>query len=373
MATSSAITRQKAAKLEARLVRSLRIPMERRRMERRLLKFAQDHPKEGVAVLLKYLDHENPRVTESVRRVLDEATAPKEGMRAVLDNFVHHSQLVRRNAVLFLTEKRGFHAATYASFYEHTYLLIAMARNKEIPVSDIEALAEVSKDTYLEGETILALQDIAACLDFIKHRHRTADTLKGYVIEMLKMAPDLTRMGAYDGRIEEPLRRAILASKSRSVDETKEIINVRALESSVRGELNRVGRLVNGEFEERPVMDYSQMSGTDVFILSKLRTFLETVTAMTIAGKREEGLRMLSTYLETDYQEYWEQSKARIDGHDRSALFSVYIIGLVCLKLASYLMSQTAEDIYQKYYRGLEPEPSVHIIPWPEPIMKMIA
>lgn len=373
MATSPAIAKQRAAKMEAGLVRSLRLPLERRRTERKLLKLAREHPKEGVALLLKYLDHENESVSKSVRRVLEDATAEREGMRAVFDGIVHANQTVRRNAVAYMTEKLGFHAATYASFYEHTYLLIAMARNKEIPVTDIEALAGVSKETYLDGETIQALQDIAACLDFIKQRHRTADTLKTYVIEMLKMAPDLTRMGAYDGRIEEPLRRAILASKSRMVDETKEIIHTRSMESSIRGELNTVGRLVNSSFGERPTMDYASMSGDDVFVLSKLRNFLETVTALAISGRREEGLRILGTYLDNEYGDFKVQAKGRIEAKDPSALFSIYIIGLVCLKLASYLMPQSAEDIFQRYYRGLEPEPSVHIVPWPEPIMRMIS
>jgi hypothetical protein len=35
-------------------------------------------------------------------------------------------------------------------------------------------------------------------------------------------------------------------------------------------------------------------------------------------------------------------------------------------------MSQTAEDIYQRYFRGLEPEPSVHVLPWPEPVLNII-
>lgn len=373
MVDSPAVSRTRAAKIESGLVRSLRIPLERKRMERRVLKLAVGDPRAAVTILLKYYDHENPKVLERVHEMLERITVTKEGMHAILDDIVHPNQLVRRNAVVYLSAKRGFHATTFASFYEHTYLLIAMAKNKEIPVSDIEALAEVSKDTYLEGETIQALQDIAACLDFIKHRHRTADTLKGYVTEMLKMAPDLTRMGAFDGRIEEPLRRAIMASKSRAVDETKEIIGVRSLESSVRGALNRSGRLALGAFDERPAMDFEHMSGSDAFVITKLRSFVESVTAKAINGKREEGLQLLNSYLERDYKDYMDQTKARIDDKDRSALLSVYIIGLVMLKLASYFMSQTAEDIYQKYYRGLESEPSVHVMPWPEPVMKMLA
>ncbi|MDD1746245.1 MAG: hypothetical protein LUQ16_00620 [Methanomassiliicoccales archaeon] len=334
------------------------------------MKLVEEDPDTAISILLKNLDHENDKVANFVHQLLERSTKSKKGMRAVLNNIVNPNQVVRRNAVAYLSAKRGFHVATYASFYEHTYLLIAMARNKEIPVSDIEALVEVSKETYLEGETIKALQDMAASLDFIKHRHRTADTLKTYLTEMLKLAPDLTRMGAYDGQIAEPLRRAINASKNRALDETKEIIEVRTMESSVRRDLNHIGRLVKGSFQERPTLAFEHMTGVDAFVITKLRSFIDSVIAKSIAGKREEALLTLISFMSTDLKQYMEDSKERLEGKDRSALISLYIIGLVLLKLASYLMSQTAEDVYQKYFHGLEVEPSVHVLPWPEPIVK---
>jgi hypothetical protein len=370
VSNSPAIRRQRASKIEAGLVRSLHAPLEKKRIERRLMKLAEEDPDAAVALLLKNLDHENEKVATFVHQLLEKCTKSKKGMRAVLNNIINPNQVVRRNAVTYLSAKRGFHAATYASFYEHTYLLIAMARNKEIPVNDIESLVEVSKDTYLEGETIKALQDMAACLDFIKHRHRTADTLRTYLTEMLKLAPDLTRMGAYDGQIAEPLRRAINASKNREMDETKEIIEVRTIESSVRKSLNHVGRLIKGSFVERPILDFEHMSGVDAFIVTRLKGLIDSVIAKSITGKREDGLRMLVSYMSADFVQYMEEYQSRLDGKDRSALISLYIIGLVLLKLASYLMSQTAEDIYQRYFRGLEVEPSVHVLPWPEPIVK---
>jgi hypothetical protein len=230
-----------------------------------------------------------------------------------------------------------------------------MARDKEIPVGDIEALVEVSKEIYLEGETIQALQDIAACLDFIKHRHRTADTLKGYLIEMLRMAPDLTRMGAYDGQIAEPLKRAIHASKNRVMDETKEIIEVRKLEYLVRKDLNRMGRLVKGSFEEKPNLDYERMSGADAFAITAMRPLIDKVTSKAIAGKPEEGLRVLTSYLGTEYRKYLDEAKQRIEGKDRSVLISIYTIGLTLLKLSSFLMSQTAENVISATSDALSP------------------
>jgi len=184
------------------------------------------------------------------------------------------------------------------------------------------------------------------------------------------MAPDLTRMGAYDGQIAEPLKRAIRASKNRKMDETKEIIEVRMLESIVRRDLNRIGRTVKGSFDERPDLDFELMSGPDALEVARMKTVIDSVTSKAIAGKREEGLRLLNSYIRGDYKHYVDDSKDRLESKDRSAQVSIYLIGLVILKLSSFLVSQTAEDIYQRYFRGLEPEPSVHVIPWPDPIIR---
>ena len=372
MNNGPAFNKKKAARIESGLVRSIHFPLEKKRIERRLLRTAEEDQNTVVIILLKNLDHENQKVAEFSHKLLEKSTKSKKGMRAVLESVVNPNQAVRRNAVMYLSSKRGFHAITYASFYEHTYLLLAMARNKDIPVGDIEALVEVSVDDYLEGETIQALQDIAACLDFIKQRHRTADTLKRYVTEMLRMAPDLTRMGAYDGQIAEPLKHAIHASKNREIDETKEIIEVRIMESSVRRVLNRMGRQAKSTFEHRPNLDFEHMTGGDVFTVTKLKGFIDSVTSKAMVGKREEALKALTSYLAADYAQYLQDSKRRMEDKEGSALASVYIMGLVVLKLASYLMSQTAEDIYQRYFRGLEQEPSVHVLPWPEPVMKLM-
>jgi len=373
VATSSDARRKQVTKVEASLERSLRSPLERGSMQRRVMHLASEDPTEMVTILLKFYDHENPKTAGEVRSLLEKITSDPRAMRVVLDDITHSNPSVRKNAVIFLRQKKGFHAATYASFLENTSLLITMAHNKDIPVQDIEALLEVSKDSYLNGEMMEALQDIAACLDFIKHRQRTSEALRGYVTQMLKMAPDLTRIGAYDERLGEPLRKAIQASKNREVDETKDIISVRTQESTIRSDLNRIGKAIRSSTDDKPSIDHSQMAGADVWAMSRLKGFIETITSLAIAGKREEGLKLLGDYLEDDYPEFHEAAKERIGSKDQSALFTEYNIGLVALKLASYLMPQTAEDIYQRYFRNFEPEPSIHIVRWPDVALKVIA
>lgn len=365
--------RMEAERIEASLIRSIHIPGERIRIEERVIRHAAEDPSEMVTILLHNYRHDNKHIATEVRKLLDRLAEERMGMKAVLDDINHPVREIREAAVEYLRERNGIYATSYAAFLQHADLLIALARSKDIPVADIQALVEVSKESFLDGEMIDAMKDIASSIDFIKHRHRAADQLKGYVTEILRMAPDLTRLGVYDERFEEPLKRAINASKMRALDETKEIIAIRGIESSIRNSLDKIAKVVRTRAKLKPTMQMEQMQGDDVMALVKLRNILGSVTQLTVAGKRSESLLNLQEYLKNDYLQYYLRAKKRFDSDEQSASSTVYIIGLVVLKLASAMMPQTAEDIYQKYYRFYETEPSVHIVPWPEALIKLMA
>ena len=100
------------------------------------------------------------------------------------------------------------------------------------------------------------------------------------------------------------------------------------------------------------------------FLGSGKTTFLERTVA------KYRGRRIV--YLVNEFSSYYENSaKKRIDEMDPSALFTVYVIGIVSVKLVSDIIPVTAEEIYQKYYRGLERDPSILMVTWPEVVMRM--
>ncbi|HTY48001.1 MAG TPA: hypothetical protein VMB46_10110 [Methanomassiliicoccales archaeon] len=370
---AAAKRRRQLARLEAGLPRALRLPMERDRFRRKLLRTAKTDPAEITAIILKSYFHNSKRVAREARAILEQVTEERAGMKGVLDNLAHPNREVRRAAVEFLKSKNGMHAVTYASFYENTALLIAMARNKDIPVDDIEALAETSKDSLLDGEPMEALQDIAASLDLVKHRHRVASTLKVYVSEVLRMAPDLTRIGAYSEGVESSLKRAISASKSHVIDETSDIISQRRTEASIRGALAKAGRTLQTTTKDRPDLPFDQMQGVDVWAIARMRPIMQAVTSQTLAGNREAGLAALDAYLKDDFVKFFEEVRGRLDENDPSAQMTAYALTITALKLASGMLPQAAEDLYQKHLRALEIEPSIHVVPWPEAVLVAVS
>jgi hypothetical protein len=349
-----------------------RLPLEKERAEQRILELARQEPYDAAIVLLKHMHGGSKRTKEDAARLLKTIMENRNGLRAVLDAAVHPKKEIRVHAVEVLRERAGDRAVTYASFYQNASLLVSVARSKDVPTVDIEALMESSKDSFVDGEIMEALEDVGTSLDYLKHRLRAANMLRGYLSEVLKMAPDLSRMGVYDERIEAPLKRAIQASKGRYVDETSEIVEQRRLEASLRSDLNALCRDAVSGLESKPSLEPSQLDGSDVWVLSSLGSLIQDVTTLLVSGDKGRSLTRIGEYVRNHATVYSEESAQRRKEGNASAILTCYTMAFVGLRLASGVLPQASEDIYQRCFRTFEGEPSVHIVAWPEIVMKVM-
>jgi hypothetical protein len=367
--------KKEASQIEKEMLLSFRspIPANRLIMQKKMINYGESDPELTLLVLFSHFDHKDAKVANSVRDALIEITKRKEAMATLLELIMHPDRDIRRNAFKFLGDTKGFHSTTYVSFLEQTLILMALSRKKGIPVNDISALVEVSRNSYLDGRTMEAIKDIATCLDLIKHRIRSVEHLKNYLVDVLRMAPELTKMGVYPGNIEEPIKRAIKASKTRDYNETGTIIEGRSRESLVRKELTSIGKTINKVTGTRPTMEPVDISGTDVWLLTALQELMDIVTSYTIAGENPDAMDTMVNFLGEDFKDFYhEEMDERIKEGDQSAIFGLYTVGIVCLKLTAPLIPDPIEKIYQDYFRRYEDDPSIHIVLWPEIIMKIL-
>jgi len=364
--------RRRIARIDSSFTIIRRLPIEKERAEHRIIEQARQEPSEVVAILLKHMHEGSKRTKDDAAKLLHVVIEERSGMQAVLDATAHPKNEIRVQAVEVLKDRVGVRAVTYASFYQNASLLVSVARGKDVPTADIEALIESSKESFLDGEMMEALDDIGTSLDYLKHRLRAANMLKGYLSEVLKMAPDLSRMGVYDERIEEPLKRAIRASKGKYVDETSEILVQRKLEFSLRTDLNLLCRGAVSGMASKPSLEPSQLEGSDVWILSGLGKLIQDTTTLLVSGERQKSLLRIHEYVRNGAMAYAESSAERRREGDLSAILTCYTMAFVGLRLASGVLPQASEDIYQRYLRTFEGEPSVHIVAWPEIVMKVM-
>jgi hypothetical protein len=363
-----------AARIEPMLIDSLSsvFPWERKRVEARVLRTAKTEIRQMMTVLLRYYDRDDDKVKGSIKKLIADISNTAAGKQAIIDNVSNINRDVRKGVKLAIQDIWGAHAVLYAMLYEQTVILTGFARKKDVPVDDIERLAITTKTTFMEGETVRAIVDISHCIELVKLRYRNVETLKNYLAEMLRSVPELTKMGVPTASMEESLRTALAVSHNRRFEYTSGLIDDRMRELEVRDRLLFIGGIVKDNIPVRPDRQMAELNGTDVWAFERMSDIIQVTMASNLAGTRSLSLKILHHFLVNEFSSYYEaNARNRLVGRDPSALFTVYIIGLVSLKLISDLTPVAAEDIYQKYYRHLERDPSVLLVTWPEAVMAM--
>lgn len=340
------------------------------RIRRKLVKRAGDKPRETIVLLLRNYEAGDERVKRSIIEILAELARDRSILALVLEEMVHPSRSVRKAVQSFLRETVGPHAVIYASLYEQTMLMVAMSKRKDVPVEDIVSLAELSKETFMDGEVMEAVRDIGFCLDHAKHRYRSSEQLKDYLSDFLRMAPDLSRMGVYSSSIEEPLRKAMKAARNRSFDETKEMIEERRREAELRNDLRSIVREIKGSVTSRPLLDMAALSDGDRGELSTLRGVVESVEVLVNGDRRARAVALLHEYMGGLLRTYDATLRPRVGAGERGAVATMYFAGLTCVKLASFLLPSTGEEAYLNGFRHIEGAASIQVVVLPEEITR---
>lgn len=354
-------------RLEASMLDSFSSDLESdaERIRRKLIKRAGDRPQETVVLLLRNYENGDERVKRSIIETLAELTRDQAVMSMVLEEMVHPSRNIRKAVQSFLGAHIGPHAAIYASLYEQTMLMVAMSKRKDVPVEDLVSLSELTKETLMDGEVMEAVRDIGFCLDHANHRYRSSEQLKDYLSDFLKMAPDLSRMGVYSSSIEEPLRKAMKASRNRSFDETREIIAERKKEAELRRDLGSIVQEIKAAVTSKPVLDVKALSDEDREELSTLRGLAESVGTLVSGNRRVKVLDMLHEYIDGLQRGFETTLSPRLSAGDQGAVAILYLTGLTCVKLSSYVLPCTAESAYLAGFKDLEGAASVQAVVLP--------
>ena len=159
--------------------------------------------------------------------------------------------------------------------------------------------------------------------------------------------------------MEESLRTTLNVNRNRQFDYTNDLIEERMCELEIRDELISIGETVKANVRVRPEMQLAELNGMDVWAFEKMSEIIQMTTASKPYGHEvHRAQRVCTASWSTSSPTYYENNaRKRIEEMDPSALFTVYIIGIVSLKLVSGLIPVAAEEIYQKFYRALGARP----------------
>jgi len=335
------------------------------RARRKLLKRAWDRPEETVLLLLRNFENDDERVRRYVLEALTELAAERRLLSVIMEEMAHPDREVRKAVQSFLGKLVGPHAAIYASIYEQTMLQLAMSRRKDVPVEDIASLAELSKETFMDGEVMEATRDIALCLDRARHRYRSSEQLRVFLADSLKMVPDLSRMGVFSSSIEEPLHRAMRAARERSFDETREMIEERSRESELRRDLCSIVEWVGASVTYRPLLDTGSLTEKDREELAIIHRLAVSIESMLDSGDAVKATAQLHEHIVGMLRRYRSTLAPRARSGEQGALAVMYFTGLACVKMASRLLPVTAEGAYLEGFRNIERAASIQVVVLP--------
>lgn len=367
-------SRSETEKIDSVLIESLASPLalERRRMENKVISLAKKENVAVVEMLLRHFDTDIERAKESIQTCLVEISAAFEGRQAIVESLSSSNKDIRKGAKLILPVIWGTPSSPFATLFEQTYLMIEMAKEKGIPVDDIETLMDLSKQTFLDGESMKAINDIGTCLEFAKRRYKNSETLKVYISDMLKISPEVQKRGVSIVDFNEALKTAIKVSKTRSFDFTQEIIDHRIMEIEVKDQMRSIGQLVRETIKVRPEIEMAKLTVKDESLIVKMAEFIEAVHTKNLAGNPDKSIEMIHEFLFKDFEWYYDDGVTqRLNDGDSSAILTIYMMGLSILKVVSSIIPTVSEDIYQKYYRELEGSVSIYTVMWPELVLEL--
>lgn len=189
------------------------------------------------------------------------------------------------------------------------------------------------------------------------------------------MAPDGTPMHSSIGNVIDPIPiieeygadalRYYAASCSLGIDHAfreKDVIRGRKLCNKIFN----LGKFASRFLKEKP-SGKGKLRASDKWILSKFTRTLEAVTAEFDVYHFDKAMREAENFLWHEFADHYvEMVKSR---DDEAAKYTVYTVFLGVLKMMAPFLPHVTEDVYQEHFRATDGRKSIHLSPWPEPVM----
>lgn len=347
------------------------LPGRRRKMIDRLEEHGAKNPLSVVPVLVKHYDEDDPKVRKQVRASLARLTQSEVGELALVEcMFSRHHQIADTAASIL--EERSFNAISFLSHYRQATGLVMQARKAEVFCHDVEELISDSIDTYKEGRFDQAMTNMMMAKDLLEDRLEWHGNLRGYIQDVLKLTPMLSRSGVETDGIQESIRNVSKAMQNREYSEARNLLDLRRQETRLWKQLWSLEEYITKRVKLKPLTELMVLKDTDKVLLEKFVLMGKAVDDFMQDGKLVEALRAVENFMRDDVStEYLVRDGMRLDSKDEAAWFTMWSVGLGLLKVVAPIIPSVSEEFYQQYFRDREKEPSIHSVAWPEPFRSL--
>ena len=347
------------------------MPGRKRKMIDRIEEYASKNPLAVVPILVKHFDADNPKVRTQVRASLARVTQSELGELALVECMFSRNQIISTTSASIL-EERGYNSVSFLSYYRQAVNLIGQARKADIFCQDVEDLIMDSIGTYKEGRFDQATTNMMMAKDLLEDRLEWHGHLRGYIKDVLKLTPMLSRSGVQTDAIQDSLRAASSAAQSREYGEARSLLDLRRQETRLWKQLWSLEEFVTKRIKAKPLVELMVLHDSDKELLASFNKMGSRFKDLTQDGKLMDGLKMVEDFIREDIStDYLTKDGKRLDSKDEGAWFTMWSVGLGLLKLVASVIPNVSEEFYQQYFRDREGPPSIHTVAWPEPFSKL--
>jgi hypothetical protein len=346
---------------------SAMLPGRRRKMLDRIEEYAHKNSLAIIPILVKHYDSDIPKVRKQVRDSLARLTQSEIGELALVECiFSRHTQIASTAAALL--EDRGFNSVNFLSYYRQAEALVMRARKDDVFCQDIEELISDSIDTYKEGRFDQAMTNMMMAKDLLEDRLEWHSHLRGYIKDVLKLTPTLSRSGVQVDSIQDSIRNVSKAMQDREYTEAKALLDLRREETRLWKQLWSLDEYITKRIKAKPLTELLVLKDADKSLLESFRAARDTVDEMIQDGRAVDALRLVEEFLRDEVSSgYLTREGKRLDSKDEAAWYSMWVVCLGILKVIAPIVPNLAEEFYQQYFRDREGPSSIHTVGWPEP------
>ncbi|MGD9963025.1 MAG: class I tRNA ligase family protein, partial [Thermoplasmata archaeon] len=341
------------------------------KMVDRIEEHGRKNPLAIVPVLLKHHDVDNPKVRELVRASIGRLTQSEAGELALVECVFSRDKSVS-DAAASVLEQRNFNSMNLLTTYRAVKDLVAQARKATVFCQDVEELVVDSIGAYKEGRFDQAMTNMMMAKDLLEDRLEWHSHLRGYIKDVLKLTPALSRSGVQVDSIQDSIRNLATAVQSREYSDARALLDLRRQETRLWKQLWSLEEYVTKRIKVKPITELLVLKEPDRVLIDSFVSTALRVEECIQDSKPVDALRLVEEFIANDVSAgYLSTEGKRLDAKDEASWHVMWSTGLGLLKLVAPVIPNVAEEFYQQYFRDREGSPSIHSVDWPEPFSKL--
>jgi len=343
------------------------LPGKRRKIVDRIEEHGTKNPLSIIPILVKHYDDDNSKVRKQVRASLGRLIQSEVGELALVECMFSRHVAIANTAAAIL-EERSYNSVNFLSYYRQTESLIAQARKNEVFCNDVEELVTDSIETYKEGRFDQAMTNMKMAKDLLEDRLEWHGHLRGYIKDVLKLTPMLSRSGVQVDAIQDSIRNVATAMQTREYTEARALLDLRRQETRLWKQLWSLEEYVTKRIKVKPLAELMVLREPDKKLLASFVKLGSEVGELVQDNRLVEALNRIEDFISDDVSAaYLAREGKRLDAKDEAAWYTMWSVGLGLLKLLVPIIPNVSEEFYQQYFRDREGSPSIHSIEWPGP------